>query len=112
MVVSGWFWWSSEPTWITVVSGWLLYLTKKQVVAWIQSFLEPVCRQRGVRGLARPTLGKRVSWNPAKVGEKWEEVEGNPFRMWWRRTSSQQSEKIVTIDNWIASKKWLVAFVM
>ncbi len=44
-------------------------LTKKQAVAWIQSFLEPVCKKRGVRGPACLTLGKRVSWNPAEMGK-------------------------------------------
>jgi hypothetical protein len=42
---------------------------KKQAVAWIQSFLEPVCRKRRVRDPARLTLGKRVSWNPAEMGK-------------------------------------------
>jgi hypothetical protein len=46
-----------------------LCLTKKWTVAWIQSYLELVCRQRGMRGLAGPTLGKRISWNPAEMGK-------------------------------------------
>jgi hypothetical protein len=44
-------------------------LTKKQAVSWIQSFLEPVYKKRGVRGPAHLTLGKRVSWNPAEMGK-------------------------------------------
>ncbi len=72
--------------------------TKKRAVAWIRSFLEPVCGQRWLRGPALPTLGKRVSCNPAEMRKTWEEVEENPFWMWWRRISSQQSEKSVTID--------------
>jgi hypothetical protein len=42
---------------------------RKWVIAWIQSFLEPVYRKWGVRDLARFTLGKRVSWSPAEKGK-------------------------------------------
>jgi hypothetical protein len=53
--------------------------TKKRAVAWIQIFLELVYRKRGLRGPARLTLGKRVSWNPAGMGKTCEEMEENPF---------------------------------
>ncbi len=43
-------------------------LTKKRAVAWIQSFLELVYRQRVFRGLARLTLGKG-SFEPSRDGE-------------------------------------------
>ncbi len=47
--------------------------TEKRAVAWIQSFLEPVYRQRGVGDSAHLTPEKRVSWNPAKMRKKWGE---------------------------------------
>ncbi len=73
----------------------------KQAVAWIKSFLEPVCRKGGKRGPARPAVVETASWNPAEMGKPWEETEKNPFQTWWRRISGQQSEKIVTSEYWI-----------
>ncbi len=35
----------------------------------VQSFLEPVCRRGTTYGRAYPTLGNRVSWNTAEMGE-------------------------------------------
>ncbi len=74
-----------------------LCLTKKQAVDWIQRFLEPVYRRRGVRDTAHPTPGKRVSWNPAEIRRTWEGIEKNSFWMWWRKISGQQSEKIALL---------------
>jgi hypothetical protein len=53
--------------------------TKKRAVAWIKNFLEPVCRQRGVRGPARLTQGEE------SVGtqQRWGKHEKK-----WRRTHS------------------------
>jgi hypothetical protein len=85
--------------WNCTMRKYQLCPTKRHAVAWIQSFLEPVCGQRGVRDPAHPTLGKRVSWNPADMGKTREEVEENPFQTWWRRISSQQSEKFVVINS-------------
>ncbi len=48
---------------------------------------------QGGEGAGPPTPGKRVSWNPAEMGKTWEEIEKKPFWTWWRRISSQQSEK-------------------
>jgi hypothetical protein len=42
--------------------------TEKQAFVRIESFLEPVCRKREKKGLARPALVKRVSGNPAEMG--------------------------------------------
>jgi hypothetical protein len=50
---------------------------RKQAVAWIQSSLEPVCGRGQTQGQAHPVLGKRVSWNPAEMGEIWQETRRN-----------------------------------
>ncbi len=82
-------------------------LTGKQAVAWIQTFLEPVCR-KGEKVLALSVPVKRVSWDPAEMGKPWKEIKKNPFRMRWRRISGQQSEKICCFQCYIIQKKWLV----
>jgi hypothetical protein len=55
---------------------------EKRAVAWIQGFLEPFNRWRGVRDPARPTPGKRVSWNPADM-EKHERRKRRTFSFYF-----------------------------
>ncbi len=67
---------------------------KLWAVLWIQSSPEPICRGGRKQGQAQPVWKKRISWNPAEMGETWQETEKNLFGTWCERISGQQSEKI------------------
>jgi hypothetical protein len=86
-------------------------LNKKTAVAWIQSFLEPVCGGGQMQGQASPIWKKRASWNPAEMVETWEKAKKNPFETWCRRISGQQSEKIAIHQILYKSDSQLVRYV-
>ncbi len=75
--------------------------TEKRAFAWIQGFLEPVCRRGGTQGWAAPLWGKKSVGTQQRWGKMRRGREESILDV-MEEDQCQQSEKIVTVIHQIS----------